>query len=161
VLDYLALKQPGTIQEAEWTELLQLLAPVSESYLRHLLHDTAVPVEQPFAGIRQSSFELLEESLLEMHGAYAAALAVGDRARAAYCRRLIIEAKDHARMAARSAKTSPEKKAQKDEMIQWMLVWLENPEVFPVWVKLRKRAAGLETGGPGNGGVIEARSIRP
>jgi hypothetical protein len=31
-----------------------------------------------------------------------------------------------------------EKKAQKEEMIQWMLVWLENPGIFPAWVKLRK-----------------------
>ena len=24
-------------------------------------------------------------------------------------------------------------------MAQWMLVWLENPEVFPAWVEIRKR----------------------
>jgi hypothetical protein len=24
-------------------------------------------------------------------------------------------------------------------MAQWMLVWLENPEVFPAWVAARKR----------------------
>jgi hypothetical protein len=24
-------------------------------------------------------------------------------------------------------------------MARWMLVWLENPEVFPVWVEARKR----------------------
>jgi hypothetical protein len=23
-------------------------------------------------------------------------------------------------------------------MAQWMLVWLENPEVFPAWVEARK-----------------------
>ena len=45
----------------------------------------------------------------------------------------------HARLAARSAKTSPEKKTIKEEMIQWMLVWLENPGVFPAWIKLRKQ----------------------
>jgi hypothetical protein len=40
---------------------------------------------------------------------------------------------------ARRPTTSPEKRAQKDEMVQWMLVWLENPEVFPAWVEIRKR----------------------
>jgi hypothetical protein len=25
-------------------------------------------------------------------------------------------------------------------MAQWMLVWLENPEVFPAWVDARKKA---------------------
>jgi hypothetical protein len=24
-------------------------------------------------------------------------------------------------------------------MAQWMLVWLENPEVFPAWVDARKK----------------------
>jgi len=27
-------------------------------------------------------------------------------------------------------------------MAQWMLVWLENPDVFPAWVEARKRAIG-------------------
>ena len=27
-------------------------------------------------------------------------------------------------------------------MAQWMLVWLENPEVFPAWVEARKKARG-------------------
>jgi len=25
-------------------------------------------------------------------------------------------------------------------MAQWMLVWLENPEVFPAWVDARKKS---------------------
>ena len=51
----------------------------------------------------------------------------------------VIAAKDRARFLGRNPKASPEKKAQKDEMAQWMLVWLENPEVFPAWVEIRKR----------------------
>jgi len=31
----------------------------------------------------------------------------------------------------RNHRTSLKKKAPKEEMAQWMLVWLENPEVFP------------------------------
>jgi hypothetical protein len=27
-------------------------------------------------------------------------------------------------------------------MAQWMLVWLETPDVFPAWVEARKRALG-------------------
>ena len=49
-----------------------------------------------------------------------------------------MQAKDHARLAARSAKITPEKKVMKEEMVQWLLVWLENPGVFPAWVKLRR-----------------------
>ena len=89
--------------------------------------------------MRQKTFEELERSLIEMEEVYTrarATQAIGTRAQ--LCRNAVIQAKDHARLAARSPKTSPEKKAQKEEMIQWMLVWLENPGVFPAWVKLRK-----------------------
>jgi len=115
-----------------------MLAPVSEGYLRRLLADAAIPVAQPFAGVRQKTFEELESSLLSMEEVYTAARETGDRARAQQCRNAVIQAKDHARLSARSPKTSPERKTQKEEMIQWMLVWLDDPGVFPAWVKLRK-----------------------
>jgi hypothetical protein len=51
----------------------------------------------------------------------------------------VIAAKDRARFLSRSPRTPAKKKAQKEEMVQWMLVWLENPEVFPAWVTARKR----------------------
>jgi hypothetical protein len=46
------------------------------------------------------------------------------------CRAAVIEAKKHARF----RPSSP----VRDEMIQWMLVWLENPPLFPLWLKLRR-----------------------
>ena len=70
---------------------------------------------------------------------YTDALAAGNRERARYCRRQVIGAKDRAKFLARDSRTPPEKKARKEEMAQWMLVWLENPEVFPPWVEARKR----------------------
>jgi len=100
--------------------------------------DIGVSVEAPFGGVRQKTFEELEQSLTEMETAYASAQAAGDRQRATQCRRAVIQAKDHARLSAHSPKTSAEKKAMKEEMVEWMLVWLENPGVFPTWVKLRK-----------------------
>jgi len=137
--DYLAARQPAAITEAVWRELLRALAPISESYLRELLRKTGLPFEQPYAGVRQKSLAELEESLREMLAVYSSAKAAEDREKARYCRRQVIGAKDRARFAARN----PEKRALKEEMVQWMLVWLENPEVFPAWVEIRKRAASL------------------
>jgi len=136
--DYLATAQPAAITEAVWRELQTTLAPVSESYLRELLRQTALPFEQPFAGIRQHTFDELEQSLGEMLTVYRDAAAAGNRDRARYCRRQVIGAKDRARFLSRDPRTPPERKAQKEEMVQWMLVWLENPEVFPAWVAARK-----------------------
>ena len=138
--EYLAEEQPPAITERVWRQLLQHLAPVSESYLRDLLRDTGLPFEQPYAGIRQHSWDELEQSLRDMHQVYAEAVAAGLRERARYCRRQVIAAKDRARFLVRSPKLTPEKREMKEEMAQWMLVWLENPEVFPAWVDARKRA---------------------
>lgn len=143
--EYLAEVQPQAIAEAVWLDLLTKLAPVSESYLRELLRQTALPFEQPYAGIRQHTFEELEQSLGEMLRVYLDANAAGNRDRARYCRRQVIGAKDRARFLARDSRTPPEKKALKEEMVEWMLVWLENPEVFPAWVEARKRVRSTIT----------------
>lgn len=137
--EFLAARQIAAIGEAEWQAALAELAPISESYLRDLLRDMGLPFAQPYAGIRQKSFEDLERDLREMLGVYLEATRAGDRQRARYCRRQVIAAKDRARFIARNPKTAPEKKARKEEMAGWMLVWLENPEVFPAWVEIRKR----------------------
>lgn len=146
---YLAARQPAAITEEVWTELLERLSPVSESYLRELLSATGLPFAQPFAGIRQHTLEDLEQSLCEMLRVYSEAAASGNRERARYCRRQVIGARERARFLARNPHTSPEKKAVKEEMAQWMLVWLENPEVFPAWVEARKKVgrAGRPPGG--------------
>jgi hypothetical protein len=136
--EYLDLHAVAAIGKAEWQELLRELTPISESYLRELLRESGLPFAQPYAGIRQKTFAELERTLGEMLEVYEEAMQAGDRARARYCRRQVIAAKDRARFLARRAK-SPAAKAQKDEMVRWMLVWLENPGVFPAWVEIRKR----------------------
>jgi len=137
--EFLAAGPITAIGEAEWQAALRELAPVSESYLRDLLRATGLPLAQPYAGIGQHSFAELERDLREMLAVYQEAMQAGDRQRARYCRRQVIAAKDRARFAAHNPKTVPGKAAMKEEMVQWLLVWLENPEVFPAWVDIRKR----------------------
>jgi hypothetical protein len=144
--EYLEAQRPPVITEAIWADLTARLAPVSESYLRDLLRQTGLPFDQPYAGVRQHSFEELEQSLGEMLTVYREAVAAGDRDRARYARRQVIAAKDRARFLAHNQRTPEEKRAQKEEMTQWMLVWLENPEVFPAWVEARKRASAGQSG---------------
>src|SRR5262249_8204375 len=117
-----------------WHELLLHLAPVSESYLRDLLRDTGLSIAQPYAGVRQHTFEELEHSLRELLQVYEEANAGGHRDRARYCRRQVIAAKDRAKFLA-------DKHPEKAEMAQWMLVWLDDPSMFPAWVEARRRAA--------------------
>ena len=132
------------IGELEWQTALRELAPISEGYLRDLLRATGLPFAQPYAGIRQHTFVELESDLRAMLDVYTAAMQAGDRLRARYCRRQVIAAKDRARFAARNPRTSPPKKARKEEMAGWLLVWLEDPEVFPAWAEIRKRLLQLD-----------------
>lgn len=138
--EYLEKEHPAAITEAVWQDLLRRFAPVSESYLRDLLRTTGLPFEQPYAGVRQHTFEELEQSLNEMLKTYREAQADGRPDRARHCRRQVIAASYRAKFMAANAQTSEAKRAEKAEMAQWMLVWLENPEVFPAWVQARKRA---------------------
>jgi hypothetical protein len=137
--EYLEAARPDRITGVVWRELLDRFAPVSESYLRDLLRQTGLPFDQPYAGVRQHTFEELEQSLRELLATYQEARTAGDRDMARYCRRQVIAAKDRAKFLAANPKTAPRKQAEKNEMAQWMLVWLESAEVFPAWVDARKR----------------------
>lgn len=136
--EYLERNRPAVVADFEWNELLGRLAPISEAYLRRLLRSTGLPLAPLVEGVRQESFQELERTLLELGREYAGAVRSGDTLRARACRRAVILAKDHARLAARAPKTPPARKAEKEEMVLWLLTWLENPEVFPVWARLRK-----------------------
>jgi hypothetical protein len=121
---------PARIGEAEFEALSRALAPVSESYLRKLVRESGVPLVPMVEGVRQGTFNELEASLLRLQAEYER----GDRARRAAVRRLVITSKDHARLAARN----PAKRAEKEEMILWLLTWLENPPLFADWVRVRR-----------------------
>ena len=62
----------------------------------------------------------------------------GDPPRRMAVRRLVITAKEHARLAVRN----PTKRPDKEEMILWLNTWLENPLVFREWVSIRRGFAG-------------------
>jgi hypothetical protein len=115
------------IGEAEFGELLQALAPISESYLRRLLRDSGAALAPMIEGVRQGTLDELETTLLALLEEYEK----GDTMRRAAVRRVVVTAKDHARWASR-------RRPEKAEMILWMVTWLENPPVFREWVTLRR-----------------------
>jgi hypothetical protein len=130
-------RQPAVIDEALRDEVRAVLG-VSESYLRRLLRESGYAMTPLVEGVRQDSLAEVDRTLLALLGEYELAQAVVDLERMKQCRAAVIQAKDHARMALR--KLSGGAAAERDEMIQRMLVWLENPSVFPTWIRLRERA---------------------
>jgi hypothetical protein len=137
---WLGEHRPARIGETEFALLRAALAPVSESYLRRLLRECGVPLDPMIEGVRQGTFTELEASLLRLLAEYQS----GDPARRMAVRRLVITAKEHARLAART----PVKRPEKEEMILWLSTWLENPPVFREWVSIRRKR-GQTTFPPG------------
>jgi hypothetical protein len=117
--------------ELEWREMLTALAPISESYLRKLLRGSGVSLAPMVEGVVQSSLVDLERTLLALANEYEAG--------ARDVRRIVITAKDHARFALKKFKPDDPKIGERQEMFLWMMTWLENPALFPVWLAMRKR----------------------
>lgn len=100
-----------------------------------MLRESGWPLAPLVEGVRQENFEELERTLRALAEEYEA----GDKERKKKYRRVVMEGKDHAKFATRRAKDEAVR-ARKTEMVEWMMVWLENPGIFPAWVELRKRA---------------------
>jgi len=92
---------------------------------------------QPAPQIAWKTLDELAASLREFQRLYAEEPA-GRRA----LRDVVIRTKDRARYASKNPKVAAEKRATKEEMVQWMLVWLDDPSMFSDWVMLRRRQLG-------------------
>lgn len=136
----------ASVDERAWLLLRQRLGTVSSSELRHALHNLGVPVAPPYSGVRQTDLETLDHSLAGLAECYAQCRAAGDAAKARLCRQVVIEAKDHARLASRNPRLAEDKRRLKQEMAKWMLVWLEDPGMFAAWAELRRRRLGGRDG---------------
>jgi len=49
-----------------------------------------------------------------------------------------------AEMIARNHKVEPEKRAEKEEIMQWFKVWLDTPDAFFDWLEVRKSSADYQ-----------------
>ena len=135
---WLRQRAPTQVELMDFDELLRLLAPITESTLRHRLRSTGVKLHPLVAGVDQDTLAALRDSLLALAGWYEKDTAETRR----LTRQIVITAKDHAKFAARNQRVAPEKRALKTEMLVWMLTWLENPLIFPLWAQLREKILG-------------------
>ena len=122
------------IDEQTAGSLRDRLPAMGDRAFRDLLRFSGVPLAPVVEGVRQDDFQNLERTLLLLAQEYMQ----GDTARKKRVRALVIESKNHARFAAGNSTMSGEKRAEKEEMILWLMTWLENPAVFEMWVPLRK-----------------------
>src|SRR4051812_21629737 len=123
------------IDEAAMAQIGQALAPVSPTYLRKLVRAAGLPMSPLVEGVCQQTLADLERTLLALQNEYELASPADKRG----CRAIVIAAKDHARWALRKPGVDAGKVLPKQEMLLWIMTWLENPSLFPAWVLIRKR----------------------
>ncbi|MBX9601533.1 MAG: hypothetical protein K2X35_11025 [Bryobacteraceae bacterium] len=133
----IAVRGITAVGDAEFEAISQALQPVSASHLRRLLRESGLELAPWIEGVRQGSFDELETSLTRLYVEQEKAAAAGDPELASKCRQCVIEAKDHARLSL--SRLTGGRRRDREEMIQWMLIWLENPSVFLQWLRLRRR----------------------
>jgi hypothetical protein len=109
-----------------------------------MVRQCGIPLDPLVEGVRQDSLENLERTLSALADLYESGRGASNRELQMACRRLVIEAKEHARWSLkRTAAAAPDAAARsslKREAIEWLMVWLENPAIFPAWVRLRQQA---------------------
>jgi hypothetical protein len=116
-------------------QLAAALAPIPGRRLRDLLRKSGATLDCLVEGVRQDSLEELERTLRALAVRYAES-----PEQSGACRRLVIQSKDHAKLALRRLAEGSEARASRQEMVLWMMTWLENPGIFATWVTLRRTA---------------------
>lgn len=119
------------VGEVEWAELRQAFPKITPAQLLK----AGIAVDQPVRGVEQHGFDELETSLIELAGIYALR---PDLRRS--IRQQVIAAKDRARWASRNSRVEETVRRRKAEMLEWMLIWLDDPAMFETWVRLRRYA---------------------
>jgi hypothetical protein len=157
VLNYLEENRPGLIDKQTLTAICRHASetrsearPVSQAYVLDILSETRVPIARTLGGLPPDlrgrvhfhDREAAAASLLDMTGEYEAARAAGDKIRAADCRRAVRASKDRLKLLLRRQGLSPEKREEKQELLEWFLIWLEAPQLFAEWLELRRKATG-------------------
>jgi hypothetical protein len=161
LVDRLALA--AICQEAE--RALGRGKPVSRTYVLDVLAETQIPIERSLGGlpvdlrdrVHFHDRDVAAASLTDMTREYEAARAASDKVRAEDCRRAVRKGKDRLKLLLRRRNLSPQKREEKQELLQWFLVWLEAPPLFPAWLQLRRRAASGAKSPTGNAAEPQAR----
>lgn len=60
-------------------------------------------------------------------------------------REKVLKGRERAEMIARNPKVSEHKRAEKAEIAEWFAVWLKQPEMFEMWVEIRRRTADFQS----------------
>jgi hypothetical protein len=133
VREWLASKAIERVTEQDFSDLVRTFPEIKARTLRQALRESGLNLAAMVDGVRQDSLLELARTLSALQNEYQAA--ADDPPRQRRIRSLVIESKAHARFASA-------RKPEKQEMVEWMLVWLQDPSLFDTWARLRLRSIG-------------------
>lgn len=67
----------------------------------------------------------------------------GDKEGLRLLRETALRGKETLRKSAAGKRADPKLRAESAEIAEWLTIWLQSPEVFESWIKLRKRSPGF------------------
>jgi len=100
---------------------------------------TADPYEPMFRNVLKfSTFEEAAASIKRLDNLRRQFQRRNDREGLRRVRDTVLKGKQRAQMIARNQSVNERKRAEKAEMAEWFTVWLQQPEIFPDWLALRR-----------------------
>jgi len=94
-----------------------------------VIRQAGLPIDAPWSGVHQHTFEELEKSLREFSAIYESRPDLRQ-----FSRQQVIIAKDRAKWLSVRQALDAETRARKAAMVEWMLIWLGDPALFPAWL---------------------------
>lgn len=127
-------------------ELHRALGPggqAGDRYLRETVEEWGVEVAAELGGIPRDllamiHLETLFDAEIALQRLEERRLASADRASRDVLIRAARRAREKSSLVARNSRVNPRLRAQWEEIAQWFVVWLQNPELFANWLELRK-----------------------
>ncbi|MFZ4985701.1 MAG: hypothetical protein ACOYLF_09590 [Blastocatellia bacterium] len=100
--------------------------------------------EECFAGLAfAESLGQAEEALRLIAARHCEFLAQGDRTGVRYARQTAMRARQNALARAAQPGATANQRLIQQEIARWFSVWLQTPDIFPIWLELRKRQPEL------------------
>lgn len=97
------------------------------------------PYDKVLSGILSfKTFAACEATIMKLDALRRDYLSRGDLKGAEQCRAVARLGRTRAEAISRNKKVMLQKRNQKRELANWFRIWLENPDIFPEWLSLRK-----------------------
>lgn len=102
-------------------------------------------IDEPYVArfegtLRFDTLDEAEHCIARLDALYRAFQSQNDLKGMSYCRRLAMLGKQRARAIAKNPRVGLEKRTEKDEIAGWFDIWVQTPDIFFEWLKLRKQS---------------------